>query len=203
MVRMDALRSSGTARGFALALLLTASYLSLPKRADACSYPGFARHELDVLQRGDAIAPVLTAASIAVTPPDLSSSSSCGDLGRVKLVLTANDDRTPQDKLGYVVTLADGGSLPTWLAMPSYTALANGAAHDSMLSTYDASAPVEDLDLAVRAVDLNGNLSEPMLVKFEAPRDSGGCSAGVRGGPAFAGLLALAALLGRRRRPQP
>ncbi len=197
---MSALRASHVTRGFTLALLSTASFLALPDRAEACSFPGFVRHELDVLQRGDAVAPILTAVSIAVTPPDLSSSSSCGDLGRVTLVVTASDDRTPQDKLGYVVTLADGGSLPTWLAMPRYTALANSASDDSLISTYDADAPPQDLDLAVRAVDLNGNLSEPMLVKFEAPRDSGGCSAQGPGRAAFAGLLALAALLGRRRR---
>ncbi len=56
-----------------------------------------------------------------------------------------------------------------------------------------------DFELSVRAMDLGGNLSEPVLVQI-SDSNSSGCSAGARSGPVTLILVILALVAAQCRR---
>jgi hypothetical protein len=103
------------------------------------------------------------------------SASSCDDIGTVTLQVSAEDDQSPPDKLGYQLQLADG-QLPSGLTLPTdavrtlagalYLYWNDGASDDQEAISFS---------LAIRAVDLAGHLGPASTVVIHDP-GSGGCS---------------------------
>ena len=130
------------------------------------------------------------------------SASSCDDLGRIILQVSATDDQTEVASLGYRIELASG-SLPSGLSLPA-TAVRPATSSGLVLGWNDgASDDQEALSfvLVIRAVDLAGNEGPPTSV---AVRDagSGGCSVGgpsplASPGALVAVLLVVVSLLRR------
>jgi hypothetical protein len=134
------------------------------------------------------------------------SATSCDDLGLVNIKLVPpEDDQSPSDNLGYMITLKEG-SLPGGVELPSGPVLADA---NSVLylawvdGAQDKQEPI-GFTLEIFAMDLAGNVGEPLEVRVSDPGSSDGCSAA----PGRVGSwLPLVALLGalvalRRRRAQ-
>jgi hypothetical protein len=103
------------------------------------------------------------------------SATSCDDMGTVALQVVAQDDQSPPDKIGYQLTLANG-QLPSGLALPTDTV--RTLAGTLYLHWNDGDSDEQEaitFALAVRAVDLAGNLGPTATVVVHDP-GSGGCS---------------------------
>jgi hypothetical protein len=130
----------------------------------------------------------------------VSTGTDCGDFGRVTLTVSAVDDRAPAEKLGFRLEVVSSDSD---VLTPSYAVLPLGG----QIFAYFAPT-VESLhaQLSVRAVDLNGNIGEPMLVDVayetpEPPQPDEGCNAGRSPGLALALLVLARCTIRRDARP--
>jgi MYXO-CTERM domain-containing protein len=186
------------------ALVLATSTLIVSRPSRACSPLGNVEHDLDPAYVNDTVAPsapVVTLGDVA-PPPRRPTGGGCGS-SYVELVVEATDDRAPANGLGYDVTI-----LTPDTPLNDDTRIVRGFGGHSL---YVGFTHVPDdltgfqLDVEVRAVDLNGNVGEPTAFStyIELPalvvdEDDGGCSAG-GASPGWLGLAALA-LLRRRRR---
>jgi hypothetical protein len=102
------------------------------------------------------------------------STSSCDDLGSIYIALTATDDEATPDQMGFQLELTDG-ALPSGLTLPSSPVLAT-AGH-LYLAWGDGATDEQEaiaFTLAIRAVDLAGNISPPTTVKVAS--EGSGCS---------------------------
>lgn len=189
--------------GFFVAVSCAALALSSPRQALACSPVDNALHYIDEneaeLDTTSPKPPLSVAAEVHRKDPENGCSytaNSCGDLAAIVIhVEPGLDDRTPEAELGYVFELVDGKLpddrfLPEMPVRPSYGPL---------VFHYDDHGQRIDFTVAVRAMDLGGNLSEPVIVEVSDP-GSGGCSAGAQSGSATMILVILAVLVGLRRR---
>jgi hypothetical protein len=169
-----------------------------------CSLLGNETHQLDPAQANDHVAPSAVTASAEVVRFDGSDDGgcaaggggTCGDLAEIELAVSATDDATPADKVGYVVELASG-TPPRGFALPAGAIL---PAEDSLLLRF--SADDHDgftIDLSVRAIDLNGNLGPPTVITVSEPGESG-CRTARGGGALLWPLLAAFAWLVRPAR---
>jgi hypothetical protein len=107
------------------------------------------------------------------------SASSCDDLGSIALQLSAQDDQTPTDKLGYQIELA-AGQLPSGMTLPPTPVRTMGGTIP--LSWNDGASDDQEsisFSLEVRAVDLAGNFGPATTVEVH-DGGSGGCSVGPR-----------------------
>ncbi len=155
--------------------------LAAPRISHACSFVPLTEHELDAEeQQIDTTPPA---------PPELdevmlirrpASSSACGGAvnscdgsGQVGIALLPTaDDRSPADQIGYLVELVDG-SLPGNLYIPEQPVRQiDGGALWFVFSDEDQEF---EFSVSIRAVDLAGNMSEPILV--EVFSGNSGCSA--------------------------
>jgi hypothetical protein len=131
------------------------------------------------------------------------SVSSCDDIGWIVLTVDATDDQTASAGLGYQVELV-AGDLPAGLALPNGPVLPREG-RLLLVWTDGASDDQEAISftLALRAVDLAGNVGQPTTVQINDP-GSGGCSIAARrpgsSWPASTLVVLLAARLLRRRR---
>jgi uncharacterized protein (TIGR03382 family) len=124
------------------------------------------------------------------------SASSCQGSGSVGLgIEMAVDDRTSLGEMGYVIELA-GGELPSGMRLPASPVRADYGVIWLHFSDHDQDI---DFTLSVRAMDLAGNLGEPVLVEA-SDGGSSGCSTGARSGPATLILVILALAVAVRRR---
>jgi hypothetical protein len=137
-------------------------------------------HEIDPAERAvDVTPPAAPAGEVdrivrgkgAVRAPDGSiQGTSCDDIGMItfRIVTPAADDRTPPERLGYRITLAEG-TLPEGLELPST------AFRQPMLHWIDgATDDQEPIDFSVRivAVDRAGNESAPSApIRIRDPRE--------------------------------
>lgn len=188
------------ARSTVFALVLAMLFVLLRvEPAQACLFPSASEHQLDPTQMADRTPPSLTSVTAQVRRPD--DSTSCGDLAILRVEIAATDAQTPTNLLGYEVKVAAGArpSGPRFRA----SAVRAQSGGNTLIYPFSANSEIDGLMLEVRAVDLNGNRSEPMMVEVDDPgaADGAGCSAAGAESPALAGFLALAlaALLGRRR----
>ena len=207
-------RSAAPRRRWPAALGLIAATVVGEEAATACSV-AWLQHELDPqAQATDKVAPkAVTRASAVVTKRGRGGSiGSCDDLGFIELTLGgATDDRTPPDKLGYLLQL-EGGTLPAGYTLPRQAARLQG---DKLYLAWldGASLTQEAFDFSFRVVtvDLAGNVSPPSAVVMVSHPGGSGCSLGGLGAagrgpgarPLLGALLALAAVAARRRRRAP
>lgn len=165
----------------------------VPRPARACSLFGY--DPMFLSAGSDTVAPTLSVGPATVWRGD----GSCAGTGLVQVEVTATDDQTPANVIGYQVLVTRGDVRFPGLPATPFTQLSG----DLSLHFNDTGQAL-DLTLQVRAVDRNGNLSAPVDVDVRdvPPGDEGGCAVGGSGVGAGAGWLAALALvpLVRRRR---
>jgi Synergist-CTERM protein sorting domain-containing protein len=164
--------------------------LASARPARACSLLGYAPLVLDPAMADDHVAPTVAAGAVTV----FRGTGSCSGYGGVEIQITATDDRTAPDLLAHTVTVRTGtlaifgGATDEPFTQPS----------DSVTIYFTDTGQALDLELEVRAVDRNGNRSEPAVVTVVVPEaDAGGCAVG--GGAGWLAALALVPVLRRRR----
>jgi hypothetical protein len=199
-----------------LVLLVAAGFLAVHARqASACSLAGAKPLTVDPqAQATDGTPPSTPVAKVdsikrGKGPTGTStcgmSASSCDDLGTIAIAVSATDDQTTSDQLGYRVELASG-SLPGDLALPTTPILAMGGyLYFHWLDGATDEQEDVSLSLAITTVDRAGNASPSSTVGIHSP-GSGGCSLlGRRLGSSWAASTVLvlvgARLLRRRTRP--
>jgi hypothetical protein len=149
--------------------------LSGPSVAEACSSV-VQKHELDAaeqqIDRQPPAAAQVPADVVRVLRRGIRSDTSCAGIGLIQIAFTgAKDDRTPRERIGYLITLV-AGTLPYGLSLPSDARLATPVAGDvpgevfSLLTLMwpDPAASDQeafDFTIALTAVDLAGNESAP------------------------------------------
>ena len=170
-----------------------------------CTLIGNDPHELDPAQSTDHVAPGAVTASAEVVRFDggddggcagMGGGGTCGDLAEVDLAVSAADDATSTDQLGYEVVLASG-TPPRGFALPTGAIVASQGELFLRYSSSDHDGFT--IDLSVRARDLNGNLGPPTVVTVSEPGESG-CRTTHGGGAALWPLLAVFAWLLRPAR---
>ena len=124
--------------------------------------------------------------------------NSCADIGRIDLTLTASDDRTPAEDVGYKLRFASGERPDADLRLPEEPV------HSPMTLYWgDGASDIQesfDFFLEIAAVDRAGNTGPWTLIEIA---DAGsGCGCRVRGGgTASLGVFVLGlGLLGLLRR---
>jgi hypothetical protein len=185
----------------ALALAIAGLGLVAPRVADACIDVAFEQHSLDRSQLDDTVKPGPVDVSMWIEGPDgggceaPSVQRRCDSPSGRELVVmvSATDDRTPPDKLGYRVTVT-AGKAP--FAAPGDVRPIQGQLFFALPDDGDL-----DFELAIRAIDLNGNIGPATYTQVtDAASSSGGCAAH-RGRAVSIGMLAIAiASITRRRR---
>ena len=179
-----------------VAALALGAVIAQARPAEACSYPANERYVLDRADASDVTPPQ----PVIVEVSDLKRyrGTSCDGEVLLRLELTSTDDRTPSDKLGYVVRMKSGnfGQPPPAFGETPLKPLDDG----SLIFAVGGSDGPVDMVLELRAVDLHGNLGPPIELHVE--EEGGGCSAsgGAGAGALASVLVALGMMLGRRRR---
>jgi hypothetical protein len=162
----------------------------LAGRAHACSFSNGDPHRLDPdAQASDHVAPTLPPPTVfrinrGHDTGGACSSSSCDDVGAIAISVAATDDATPEDKLGYRLTLSDG-RLPEGFTLPSQAIRALGGTDGQIwLHWGDGTGDQEafSFTLEVVAIDLAGNESAPQTLRI-ADGGSGGCRVAGRAPP--------------------
>jgi MYXO-CTERM domain-containing protein len=176
--------------------------------ARACDVGPPPAHVLDPEAQGnDHVAP-------ALPPPSLfkinrghgndgcSSYDSCEGMAAVVISVSATDDATPAQEVGYRLTLVDG-ALPQDMRLPDSPIRTIEAGH---LWLYWGDGDSDDQEafsftLQIVAIDLAGNESAPQTLEV-ADSGSGGCRVAGHAAPVKPGMLAvlLVALVARARR---
>ncbi len=176
--------------------VLAALALVRPVPADACAPHRFEPHTLDRSHLADAVKPGPVAISMWIE-----SSPSAGCVGpardtctparRLVVHVNASDDQTPPDKLGYRVTIT-AGTAP--FAAPGDVR----PDRDDLLVFDLGDSEALDFELAIRAIDLNGNIG-PATYTYVAQSAGGeGCASG--NAMSFGAIAFVAAFMLRRRR---
>jgi hypothetical protein len=159
----------------------------------ACGYGGYALHVTDPAQADDTTSPSAPVVDVEITRYD----QGCGSHGLdLELTMQATDDRAPAERIGFLVTVASGDfSLETEDgAIVPYGPVSFYFAEDEL--PFDG-------ELEVRAIDLNGNIGSPTIVKVSssAPPSRKRLVSTRGGGPLLTyGLVGLALVLACRRR---
>jgi MYXO-CTERM domain-containing protein len=182
----------------------------LPSSALACSFIEYDEHLIDDTI-ADEVAPGLpTLDDLSVTRgvgPTRSgfgsqSVSSCDDLGWITLALSAEDDLSAPESLGFVFAL-DTGSLPFTLPSEAVRPFDGSITFVWIDEATDEQEPIE-ATVTVNTVDEAGNVSaESLLVTIsDEGREEGlkGCSTGSGAPGVGLGLLGLLAVRRRRAR---
>jgi hypothetical protein len=150
--------------------------------AQACLLHGNVTHELDAqAQATDSTPPGEPTLALETIKRGKGAEgcgtavSSCDDLGWIAVRASATDDQTPAASLGYRVELASG-SLPSGLTLPADAVRGDEGGLLSFGWIDGNSDDQESLSfsLAVRAVDLAGNVGPPAYVPIDDP--GSGCS---------------------------
>ena len=102
------------------------------------------------------------------------SASSCDDIGSIDIALSATDDQSATDKMGYQVELVNG-HLPDGLALPTGPVLLmEGRLYLHWIDGATDDQEAISFTLAIRAMDLAGNTSPP--TNLEVSDGGSGCS---------------------------
>src|SRR3990172_7839201 len=185
-------------------IVLAASVLALlafEGRAPACYIICCARHQIDPQEQAVDVTPpgAVSVAELVITRGEKGGCENytCDDMGRIRLTLTASDDRTPAEDVGYKLRFASGERPDANLFIPAETV------HSPMILYWEDGASIQesfDFFLAIAAVDRAGNTGPWTLIEIA---DGGsGCGCRVRGGgTASLGIFVLGlGLLGLLRR---
>lgn len=180
-------------KALAAVAAVAALAVAAPRPARACSLFGY--DPMFLSAGSDTVAPTLSVGPATVWRGD----GSCAGTGLVQVEVAATDDQTPANVIGYQVLVTRGDVRFPGLPATPFTQLSG----DLSLHFNDTGQAL-DLTLQVRAVDRNGNLSEPVSVDVvdAPPGDEGGCAVGGGAGAGVGWLaaLALVPLVRRRRR---
>ncbi len=158
----------------------------------ACSVGDAEPHQVDP-ESTDTIAPGPTtlAAEISREAHKYGDDDSCGDIGALRIDVSATDDETPASALGYRIELA--GEYPTRLDTEPVLAQ-NGRIY--LHWSYDPQNHGPwDFDVTVSAIDAAGNEGPPTTVSIRER----GTACDTAGSAGWAWILAALAV-GRRRR---
>ncbi|HET6284083.1 MAG TPA: hypothetical protein VFH73_24210 [Polyangia bacterium] len=170
--------------------LAMAGLLLAAQRAEACSVAGPVPHVVDSSKQAtDTTAPpppVVTLQKIKRGqgpqggPGCTSSASSCDDLGTLTLLITAIDEDTPRESIGYRMELVSG-RLPEGFTLPGDSRPLAPPDQSGQITMYlhwgdGATDDQESFDftLSVRAIDLGGNVGGPTMLRISD--DPTGCS---------------------------
>lgn len=206
--------ASGWRRIASSAAVAGAFVLALHRLAEACSF-GFNPHQLDEAEKAVDTTPPGTpvVGPISITRGHgparsgcSSTASSCDDIGAITFTLSATDDRTPAEKMGFRLTARRPATLEGFFPVGMDVRLFEGLMAVRWLDGATNDQESLDFELEVRAIDLAGNVStEPAIIKVH--QDTGGCSfgrgstqSGDRPGVVVFGLAALLMVVRRRRR---
>lgn len=153
----------------------------------ACSLAPQPPHTLDPqAQATDTVAPAAPELSLGDIrrgkDPDTDYSScsqsatSCDDLGSIALQVSARDDQTTADHMGYTFEVT-AGQPPSNLYLPS-GAVRTRAGNVYLYWNDGATDDEETIDftLAVHAVDLAGNTGPAATLRVQHPGSGGGCA---------------------------
>jgi hypothetical protein len=186
----------------ALCAVLVALF-AVPGDADACELepPQITPHELDPAYANDTVAPGTPQAMFSISRHEVGggcAQTDCdGKYANVYVDVTGGDAQTPPERLGYILTIT--GDTPARL----FTAVPNGMPVFQPQGSFTYGFDYDDheyaFDLEVRTVDLNGNVSEPMLLHI-AEHDAGGCSTTSSMRSVWLALPVIGFVLRRRRR---
>ena len=189
------------------AVLCCIALAALPPRdADACVRPdpGLLPHVLDPAHAGDAVPPLAPSVTYTVSRTEIggggcgTAKTDCdGKYGRIYLDIVAFDETTPPERLAYLVTVV-GGDVPAELIHPWHDGDPRVQAQGSIEYGFDYDDNKFDFEIEVRVVDLNGNISEPAIVRIADEYDGGGGCASAPGSGALV-LVGFALALQRRR----
>lgn len=151
----------------AVAFLVVAP--SIPRPSGACSPApqDGGSHALDPAFSTDTAAPGAVDATFDIYRASNSGGGGCshdscgGGFNEVALQLTAADDRTPGERMGYRFTIV-GGQTPPYLNFPTGDRLVG---YGEVNWRYDSSFDGKfSFDVEIRAVDLNGNVGPATVV---------------------------------------
>jgi hypothetical protein len=161
-------------RSFGIGLVVTALSLVV-EPASACVFWPTGLHEMNELHAKDASAPgspVLvglgTFRRTGMTCTLMSCVwNSCGDTGTVRIDLSAVDDMTPSEQLGYRLEVVSG-AVPASMS----SAIGINLAGDGPLILHPSFDEVSALDVTLRAIAIDGagnesRPSEPFTVRFD------------------------------------
>lgn len=178
-------------------LVLAVLALAVPRDADACFEPAYEQHELDRSQLADTVKPSPVAISMWIEEPDsggcMTPGTKCGQPSgrRLVVMVSASDDQTPPDRIGYRVTVT-AGTAP-------FHVPGDVRPFEDQLSFPLGEADV-DFELAIRAIDLNGNIG-PATYTQVASSANEGCASHRAGHAVSFGLVAIVVgFVVRRRR---
>jgi hypothetical protein len=187
-------------RHHALTALALAFGITAPAPADACTLVPIEDHELDAAHAGDTVAPSAVMASALVERQDTDqgcgAQSKCGGGAWITIAVAATDNATAVDKLGYELRIINGEP-PDGLTIPTNPVTPVGG---QLYFYFNADDRVGfELDIQLRARDLNGNLGPPTVVTVGEPAE-GGCATSHRSPATLVGtLLVFVAFLVCRR----
>ena len=177
-----------------------------PRDAAACVKPddGLMAHVPDPAHLNDIIAPLPPSVTYSVSRTEIgggcgAAKTDCdGKYGRIDVDIVAFDETAPPERLGYLVSVI-GGDVPSELIEPWSDADPREQAQGHIEYGFDFDDNKFDFEIEVRVVDLNGNISEPAIVRIaDEHEDGGGCSTVPAGNSALV-LVALSVALRRRR----
>jgi hypothetical protein len=186
-----------------ICIVVAAVGLGANARADACIFYLPQPIQRDVAHAEDQVPPSRVDVVARVTHPEDEPDSegcsrvksSCPRHNYIMLALHATDDRTSGDRLGYHVRFL-GGSAPRGLKVTDGPLVPEGS---NLVLWFDIDDDGDfEIDLDVRAVDLNGNYGPPTVITV-GYSEGLGCQAAV-GARTLPVCLALAWVLRRRRR---
>jgi hypothetical protein len=189
-------------------LVLAALYWMEPAEVRACGATEPLRpHELDPAYASDATPPAVHGVTVAVVRSDDHPPNNCGRYAFIHLEIAATDDAAPSKRLAYSVEVVAGSDAPDHLTIPT---VAEGPIVDpsgSIPLWFSADDGAFDVELAVRAIDLNGNVSEAAVVRVAddvtgdvTNDDAGMCSTGSGGNAGSWGLVLGVALFASQPR---
>lgn len=178
---------------FALLMLVVAIDA---RDASACSAALPDELELDAAYVDDRTPPSPPTVTVET---HVSTGTNCGDFGLVTFSVASVDDRAPTEKLGFRLALVSSDSS---VSTRPYAVVPVGG---HIFEFFDPTVESLHAQLSVRAVDLNGNMSEPTLVDvtYEAPLPppEQGCNSGGSPGLALALLVLARCTIRRDARP--
>jgi hypothetical protein len=188
---------------FAIVLAL----LALSRPSDACVPPNpeTTTHEVDPAHSGDTVAPSKPDADYTIARTTIGggcggAKTDCdGKYATIYLHIDATDDATSTEKLGYDIKII-GGDTPKALYGRGFEG--QGVVVQPR-GDFEWSFDYDDtefaFDVEIRAVDLNGNMSEPAVLHIAGDDRDDGCMSAAPAHSEWMLLPVLAFILRRRR----
>lgn len=155
-------------------LTIAFALLLAPGAALACSQPANGTLELvpGLDDTEPPSMPVLLDHTLERAEVGLDETAECSDFAYLNLYLTALDDQTATEDLGYELDIVDG-TVPDDLIVPLVPVTDPDGIGDALIQLiwHDADSRSEPLDftLAIASVDLAGNTSDAAEVRIEDP----------------------------------